>query len=520
MTPDRAFLDAVLANPDDDTPRLVYADWLEENGDGPRAEFIRLQCQAAKRSGWGPSRRQSAATDREAIIEVVHGDQWQPEVPASVRRRHGTFRRGFAALLRRDAEDWLTAPALYDPVTPVEGVDLWDARREVGDVLREPHLARLRSLTLPPDLGMWGPDFRACQHLTGLEHLSLGGGWLTDAGAAMMAGAAMPNLVTLEANRTQFSSAGMISLARSAQLPRLRRLMVASDHRDLGIAELARSPELVRINGLDLSRTRLEAAGVRALAGSPHVAGLHELGLGMTLLRDDAARALAASPYLSQLEVLELHTNHVTQSGMAALAAAPFGRLQYLSVSHNPVGSAGVRSLARSETLLSLQELDLDRTRSEGELDVAPLAGSQVVARVTRLNLARNDITSTGAEALAASPSLTRLTGLNLSGNAIGNRGAEALASSPVLRNVTRLDLSGNNIGVVGARALARSPHLGHLIFLHLGNNKIGDRGALALAGTPNLPPPPYFSFRGVSTNRLTALGAQALRDRWGNGVR
>src|SRR6185369_6554512 len=39
----RALLDAVLANPADDLPRLVYADALEEAGDGERAEFIRRQ---------------------------------------------------------------------------------------------------------------------------------------------------------------------------------------------------------------------------------------------------------------------------------------------------------------------------------------------------------------------------------------------------------------------------------------------------------------------------------------------
>jgi uncharacterized protein (TIGR02996 family) len=33
MTPDEAFLQAVVETPDDDTPRLVYTDWLEERGD-------------------------------------------------------------------------------------------------------------------------------------------------------------------------------------------------------------------------------------------------------------------------------------------------------------------------------------------------------------------------------------------------------------------------------------------------------------------------------------------------------
>ena len=42
-------LAAVRAAPDDDLPRLVLADWLEENGEGERAEFIRWQCEWAKR---------------------------------------------------------------------------------------------------------------------------------------------------------------------------------------------------------------------------------------------------------------------------------------------------------------------------------------------------------------------------------------------------------------------------------------------------------------------------------------
>jgi uncharacterized protein (TIGR02996 family) len=41
MTDDQAFVDTILANPNDETPRLVYADWLEERGD-PRGEFLRL----------------------------------------------------------------------------------------------------------------------------------------------------------------------------------------------------------------------------------------------------------------------------------------------------------------------------------------------------------------------------------------------------------------------------------------------------------------------------------------------
>lgn len=39
-----ALFAAVLAEPEDDTPRLVYADWLDEHGRTDRADLIRVQC--------------------------------------------------------------------------------------------------------------------------------------------------------------------------------------------------------------------------------------------------------------------------------------------------------------------------------------------------------------------------------------------------------------------------------------------------------------------------------------------
>ena len=43
MTDRDALLRAICANPEDDAPRLIYADWLDEHGDPLQAEFIRLQ---------------------------------------------------------------------------------------------------------------------------------------------------------------------------------------------------------------------------------------------------------------------------------------------------------------------------------------------------------------------------------------------------------------------------------------------------------------------------------------------
>ena len=43
-TDETQILRTIRGTPYDDIPRLVYADWLEENGRPERAEFIRLQC--------------------------------------------------------------------------------------------------------------------------------------------------------------------------------------------------------------------------------------------------------------------------------------------------------------------------------------------------------------------------------------------------------------------------------------------------------------------------------------------
>src|SRR5262249_2888987 len=50
---ERAFLDAITAAPGDTTNRLVFADWLEDQGD-KRAEFVRLDCALRRQDGAGP----------------------------------------------------------------------------------------------------------------------------------------------------------------------------------------------------------------------------------------------------------------------------------------------------------------------------------------------------------------------------------------------------------------------------------------------------------------------------------
>ncbi|QJW96802.1 TIGR02996 domain-containing protein [Frigoriglobus tundricola] len=52
MSDEAALLRTIYAEPDDDAPRLVYADWLDENGQPERAEFLRVQIELANRDDY------------------------------------------------------------------------------------------------------------------------------------------------------------------------------------------------------------------------------------------------------------------------------------------------------------------------------------------------------------------------------------------------------------------------------------------------------------------------------------
>ncbi|AMV27830.1 hypothetical protein VT84_25735 [Gemmata sp. SH-PL17] len=84
------FLKAICENPDDDTVRLVYADWLEENGDPERAEFIRLQIAVPDRP-----REFDPRYARVEELRKLHSGKWRAEVPQVNGVTYGQFRRGF-----------------------------------------------------------------------------------------------------------------------------------------------------------------------------------------------------------------------------------------------------------------------------------------------------------------------------------------------------------------------------------------------------------------------------------------
>lgn len=51
MSEEAAFLEALKANPADDTARLVFADWLDEHDQSGKAEYLRMVAAIAQREG-------------------------------------------------------------------------------------------------------------------------------------------------------------------------------------------------------------------------------------------------------------------------------------------------------------------------------------------------------------------------------------------------------------------------------------------------------------------------------------
>jgi uncharacterized protein (TIGR02996 family) len=147
------FLQAVIEAPDDDAPRLIYADWLEDHGDPERAEFIRLQCR--------PDPRRAG---RAGALLGAHHPRWlAPLLELGLKERpfraalspgcEFTFTRGFVSEIttfgRVTARSLLGAIGLVLSRTPLDSLVFKGYKPpELRRLLDGPVLARLRELTL------------------------------------------------------------------------------------------------------------------------------------------------------------------------------------------------------------------------------------------------------------------------------------------------------------------------------------------------------------------------------------
>jgi uncharacterized protein (TIGR02996 family) len=395
----RAFLADIIAHPDDDGPRLIYADWCEDNGQPDRAEFIRLQIEQARL----PSHLRQHHPSRRRAEELLarHRSEWVGEVEELAEA--GRFVRGFLESVTVSAKVFASNAARLFELAPVRTVRLLRFKEVLARLVRCPHLERLTGLDLHSSFldDTTLETLLRSPHLRRLQDLELSNNDLTTRGLSSLAvSARLDHLTRLEFGlNLAHGEAGRV-LAQ-AHLPALRELSLRSNAlRDGGIEELIGSALLQQLAALDLSWCFLGPATLASLARVPPppglrrldlssnelgedglirwiqagmMAGLTELELGHTGAGDAGARALARSPAVRRLEVLGLGVDRIGLPGLEAILTSPYlESLQYLDLSGNPIDEPTLRAVARLPLPPRLVILDLHDT---------PLAESVVPGR-------------------------------------------------------------------------------------------------------------------------------------------
>jgi uncharacterized protein (TIGR02996 family) len=344
----RDLVRAVLVAPEDDAPRLIYADWLDEHGRPERAEFVRVQCAMdripPKTARWQPLHDRAARLERE----------WRSEWAGAALKRvqNVEFRRGFVDRVRLTVDQFLTSAA---DLLALEPVRVWEFTANAfflrgpsfSDVARCPAFDRVRGLVsgqyLPEELVS---ALAESPYLRGLRSLSVNYR-LPGPRELMALFAAAPHLDELCAQDAPVKN--LRELWRRGAPARLRRLeLVHCRLTDQAVHQLAASPAVGRLEVLRLDGNDLSARAAEAIAASDHLHGLRELSVAGTQLADYGAAALARSPVLRNLRVLNMTGCYVDNLGAQALADSPYlDQIECLCLDENRVSVEVENELAK-----------------------------------------------------------------------------------------------------------------------------------------------------------------------------
>jgi uncharacterized protein (TIGR02996 family) len=479
MTDDAALLRAVVAAADDDAPRLVFADWLDETGESEQAEFIRLDIRMEALAEDDPARR--ALGRRRAALIGRHQAAWAGLDPELLRHVAPVFHRGLVEELH-----WGDAHPAHWPV--------------VAGLLRDHPVRRL-------DIA--GPDPDPFGDLSPPPAFA-------DFAGPLAADPAAARLARLDLSQLGGDPAdGLGRLAAAAT--GLRALHVRLPVPAAGVAALVAGPAAAGIDDLTVHLGHDAADACAALAGSPLAARLRALGLGPGLTDGGLRAALGGvGPALRDLSLAAYNLTPAAAESLAAWA----GRLDRFDLGGGDLPDGAVAALVRAPAAAAAATVWLSFLGQAGPATLAALADPRRPARFRQLTVLFTPADDAGVARLAASPALDGVERLSLTGPLrsypgprVTDAGAEAVARSPRLREVRMLSLAHQAIGPAGARALARSPALGRLRDLDLSGDPVGDAGAAALAGAMFAPrlESLYLSDCGVGDDGARALMRAAL---------
>jgi uncharacterized protein (TIGR02996 family) len=429
MSAANPILPAILADPDDDTPRLVCADWLEEHGDAERGQFIRAQCELAELPSWDRRRQELLWLTED--LQARHGARWRAELPVLEGVQWVDFERGFAATVRVE-----NLVALYRHGAAIAAAaPVYRAELSPGSEANTPRLKGsvpwLRALRFSGYFR--NPPRRALlQGVTELDFIRYRQGndlcWLNH-----VADPAALTTLKVEGDHT-------------VGLPFARALTDAPWAGRLTRLELG--TRFVDHNSGYFEDPTLGSDGAGVLARSPRLAGLRVLNLSRQRINLGGLQALLSSSYLQRLEELHLRSNGIDD--VSRFIGRPEGApLSRLDLSDNPLGDGGVRVMAQWPRSAKLACLGLD-TCEISEDGIHALTGAPCWATLCRLDLSRNPLGSEGVLALAGAKPPGRLHELRLTDCDLDSEAGEALAAIPWLANLQSLDLSRNALKAHG----------------------------------------------------------------------
>ena len=440
-----ALLKRCRETPADDMPRLVLADWLDENGDADRAAFIRVQIALSHPSA--DVGRQGELKSLEQGLLAAHAEDWFGELnPIFNGLQYG-----------RDANRGLAPfPPRVQPVAVPRNLPF--RRGLLGIRFVEP------SWLLDPALRAW--------------MRSPGGEWLERIGLIGMT----PDAFVRIEIPTEYTGRIDLHLRKRGQ--------EFAEFSAFGPGRLSPHDEFSPQDwrhffdrpSFRTVRSISAEAGIsflRAL-GEADVGRLVELEFRCLAESVDLARIIATIPFAS---LASLDFGPVTASALRQIVASPFLRnLAEWNLIGSPIGDAGMIALCESPLAQSLTAVSFPNT-DLGDAGLRALVRSPIFANMNSpsLNLMMNRIGDAGVQTLAESEHLLRYRELVLRENLCGDRAAAELAASEFAANLTYVDFWKNRLGDPGAVALAESPHLEKIVDLCVKENAIGPDGAAAL---------------------------------------
>jgi uncharacterized protein (TIGR02996 family) len=292
-----AILMAIRADPENDIPRLVYADWLEEHEQPERAEFIRIECETQR-------------TDREsdAYIELLrrsdrlraaNAKRWfGPLGDGDVRKvvEHIITKRGFVdCVVLASKKFTVHAELIFEYAPLLRGLHISD-----GDNWRRffasPRMRAIQSLSFEDDLFTAEAARQLATHENALVELEIDGQPLGVDGMTALAAAPFSKLEKLSANSCGLEDDGAQELFANASLRNLRELDLSeSDLSGTSCIALAEATGFGRLERLTLCDNAIGADGISALAAAPHLAKLKCLNLYGNPIGPAGGRAILAS---------------------------------------------------------------------------------------------------------------------------------------------------------------------------------------------------------------------------------